>query len=73
MSELDYAIFNGDTPVTNLLVSRLTDLETAKRLAQEVSEGQPDATIIVRSRVTEPEGVWRTVAATFRDGQETDD
>lgn len=70
-----YEILSGETPVTDL-TSRPFDLETAKRLAQEISTHttQKDATISVRLTATEQGGkaAWRSTAAAFVNGEEVD-
>jgi hypothetical protein len=64
-----YRILSGDQAITNAMNRPLTDEDEAKRLAQEVSEGQPDATITVVSTSTEPAGEWTRTVATFVDGK----
>ena len=64
-----YVIYSGTQEVTNLMNRPLTDEDEAKRLAQQVSEGQPGSTIAVVSSLVEPRGEWRRTVATFVDGK----
>ncbi len=70
MSALSYWIYSGNDPVTNATGVVLTDLDETKRLATQISEGQPDSTISVVSRVSEPFREWVSTVARFRNGAE---
>jgi hypothetical protein len=70
MSEVTYWIYAGNQPVTNATDVVLTDVDEAKRLAKEISEGQPEATIKVVSRSVEPQGEWTREVASFHNGKE---
>jgi hypothetical protein len=70
MSDLSYWIYSGDQPVTNATGVQITDEETARRVASEVSRGQPDATISIVSRDRQPAAEWTSVVARYLDGEE---
>jgi hypothetical protein len=71
MTETTYWIYSGDQPCTNANGLTLDDLEVTKRVAQEISEDQPDATIVVCSYKPERNlSDWTGVAAVFISGEE---
>lgn len=64
-----YRIRSGTQEVTNAMNRALEDEAEAKRLAQEISAGQPDSTVTVESVSTEPMGEWTRTVATYVDGK----
>jgi hypothetical protein len=64
-----YRIYSGSEEVTNLTGYPLEDEPEARRLAHEISEGQPGSTVTVVSGSRQPMGEWTRTIATFVDGK----
>ncbi|MEX1140727.1 MAG: hypothetical protein WEB79_00235 [Thermoleophilaceae bacterium] len=64
-----YRIYSGSEEVTNVTGYPLEDEDEAKRLAQEISAGQPGSTVTVNSVSSQPAGGWTRTVATYIDGK----